>query len=335
MTSYFIKYAKGAKDRGAKFIGYIDEPANEYNLTIEEVSGRLTTINFETDNIEYEEAYTPPYQDLSIIQPSNGSVTIGTGYVATYTPDLDYVGRDDFSVSYINNLGEVISKNINLNVISADITPDPYSFNNLVNQQVNTLVESNTIVVSGITMAVPISITNGQYQINGGTWTSSVGQVESGDLVKVRHTTSSSFETTVLTILNISGVTGNFSSTTTQEDATDYVNVNGLIKLLPSGSVSVDVTLSHALKTAYSVSGYVSYIQYGTPLVTPDKVYTIPAGSLIISSSTGLRWNRGDFSANGGELIRSTSSIPHNIPVICEDDVTRILNVNIGMQVEE
>jgi hypothetical protein len=95
-----------------------------------------------------------------------------------------------------------------------DTTPDAFSFTDQTDVALNTVIESNTITVSGINAAAAISVTGGEYSVNGGAYTASSGSVNSGDMVKVHHTSSASNSTSVNTTLTIGGVSDTFTSTT-------------------------------------------------------------------------------------------------------------------------
>lgn len=94
--------------------------------------------------------------------------------------------------------------------------PDPFAFTDLTGLEINTLTESNAIVVSSDydDYVISISGTGAQYQINGGSWTSVNGIVEAGDSVKIRRTTSGSYSTAVTAILTIGSVSDTWSITT-------------------------------------------------------------------------------------------------------------------------
>lgn len=103
---------------------------------------------------------------------------------------------------------------------SGDTTPDPFTFTALTEQPLNTQISSNSITVAGINAPAVISIANGEYQINSGAWSNSAGTVTNGQTVRVRHTTSAAYVTTVSTTLTIGGVNGIFSTTTQAVDTT-------------------------------------------------------------------------------------------------------------------
>jgi hypothetical protein len=99
----------------------------------------------------------------------------------------------------------------------SDSEPDAFSFTDQTDVAVSTQITSNTITVAGITSAAAISVTGGEYAINGGSYTSDAGTVENGNTVTVRHTSSGSFSTATNTTLTISEVSDTFTSTTVSD----------------------------------------------------------------------------------------------------------------------
>ena len=93
----------------------------------------------------------------------------------------------------------------------SDTPPDQFTFIDQTHVALNTTMTSNTITVSGIHAAVPISITGGTYSINGGDYTSESGTVNNKDTVTVQVTSSKDFDTTTEATLTIAGVFDTFS----------------------------------------------------------------------------------------------------------------------------
>ena len=62
--------------------------------------------------------------------------------------------------------------------------------------------------------AAAISVTGGEYSVNGGAYTSAAGTVNNGDTVTVRHTHSAGESTRIDTVVTIGGVSATFSSVT-------------------------------------------------------------------------------------------------------------------------
>ena len=95
-----------------------------------------------------------------------------------------------------------------------DTTPDPFTFIDQTGVALNTAITSNLITVSGINAPATISITGGEYSINGGAFISAEGPVNNGDSVRVRQTSSGSYSTTTNAALTIGGVSDIFGITT-------------------------------------------------------------------------------------------------------------------------
>jgi len=91
-----------------------------------------------------------------------------------------------------------------------DTNPDTFTFKGIKGAELNTLYVSNEITVSSVEVAVPISISGGEYSINGGTYTSVAGTVVAGDRVRVRTTSSKEYATRVTALLTISRTSGAF-----------------------------------------------------------------------------------------------------------------------------
>ena len=98
---------------------------------------------------------------------------------------------------------------------AADFPPDAFSFTAKTGVVASTVVESNPIIVGGINVPAVISITGGEYRINGEAYTKVAGgSVNKGDKVQVRHTASAKAKTSMTSKLTIGGVLGKFTSTT-------------------------------------------------------------------------------------------------------------------------
>ena len=85
----------------------------------------------------------------------------------------------------------------------------PLSFEHTFNAELSTVYESVPILVTGLASSA-ISISNGEYKIDAGSWTSSAGTVATGQTLRVRATSSSSYNTRVLATVVFSGL-GNSS----------------------------------------------------------------------------------------------------------------------------
>jgi len=95
-----------------------------------------------------------------------------------------------------------------------DTTPDDFSFTAQNDVPLNTAITSNAMTVSGINAPAAISISGGQYAINGGAFTSAAGTVNNGNTVVVRVQSSTSHSTPTTATLTIGGVSAAFTVTT-------------------------------------------------------------------------------------------------------------------------
>lgn len=100
---------------------------------------------------------------------------------------------------------------------AGDTTPNAFTFTDVTDADPETVYESNAIIVAGINAAAALTITGGQYQIDGGAWASTPTTVTNGASVKVRGTSSADPETAVNVVLTIGGVSDTFTITTAAE----------------------------------------------------------------------------------------------------------------------
>ena len=155
---------------------------------------------------------------------------------------------------------------------TGDTTPDPFTLGNFFDVAPLAEVFSNTVVVSGIDAPSSISVTNGQYRINGGALTSSPGLVNNGDLVEAYHIAAAAGQTLTDTTLNIGGVTDVMSSTTRAvDDLVDQFDLGDLSGQTPGAT--------DLLANLVTVSGM-------------DSIATVTVS--VIGDSTA------EFSINGG-----------------------------------
>jgi hypothetical protein len=99
-----------------------------------------------------------------------------------------------------------------------DVIPDDFNFINQNPVPLNSTITSASVTISGINTAVPISVSNGTYSLDGVNYLTS-GTVTNGQSVTVRHTSPNAPSTSTATTLTV-GVSGvgalqrTFTSTT-------------------------------------------------------------------------------------------------------------------------
>ena len=160
----------------------------------------------------------------------NGTFTTSAGTIdneqtvcVRHTSSSDYVADTTTTLSVGRTSRDFVTTTSN------DITPDDFSFDSVTDVERSVLVTSNTITITGIATSVDISVSNGEYSIGcSDTFTASAGTINNGETVCVRHTSSSNYLTDTTTTLTISGVSGDFVSTTSNDIIPDDFSFNSV-----------------------------------------------------------------------------------------------------------
>jgi len=124
----------------------------------------------------------------------------------------------DFSQTVAVNL--VIGDSVfTFNVITEDedLVPDTFTFDDQVDVAPDSIIDTQEVTITGINNASPISITGGEYSIDGGAYTSSAGMIDIDQTLMVRQTASSEFEASTTASLHISTLVVDFTATTHSE----------------------------------------------------------------------------------------------------------------------
>lgn len=98
-------------------------------------------------------------------QPIQVRVTSATQFSTTTTAVLTVGG---------------VSVSFTVTTLDTDTTPDAFQFQRRTNATRDAWVESDRATISGINVAAPISIENGEYAIDGGAFTSAPGSISAG-----------------------------------------------------------------------------------------------------------------------------------------------------------
>ena len=103
---------------------------------------------------------------------------------------------------------------------SLDAVPDAFAFPSVSGVAVSSVVVSAGVTVRGINSAAQISVSGGEYSINGAAFTSAPGVVSAGQSVRLRLTSSASYGGINTAVLTIGGVSASFAATTVGMDTT-------------------------------------------------------------------------------------------------------------------
>ena len=176
---------------------------------------------------------------------SNASlITITAGLTGTGGGAVSYSVSANTTGSTRTGTMTIGGQTFTVTQTAVDTTPDQFTFNDLTGQPLSTAVTSNPITVSGINAAAAISVTGGQYSINGGVYTSIAGTVNNGNTVTVRLTSSASYSTTVNATLTIGGVSDTFAVTTGKAPVAPVASVTS------ANAVILDVTVTNSITGA-------------------------------------------------------------------------------------
>lgn len=300
MSKYFRRTINEVYKNKTKLIGYYNIYNREYILTYEDIYSVINQLTFDVNNWQTQDDDTVDYDSLTIeTAPTKGTVSIDSTYgTALYTPTLNELGNDTFTFSFTElSGGSPIEKNVCIDIGAGNTDVQQFSFGDLVDQPISTVVVSNPVQANGVDVPVTISITGGEYKIDEGSWTSSAGYIYPGQQVVVRVTTSSSELTDVSCTLTIGDKSDTFTATTMSLDERLLLVID-----LLSGQ-SNDTYIGKETTTApfaYTGNNFIPPSGSGDP-ATCD----ILASDYVDIFSTTLSWR---FIANIGKFIEDNPS---------------------------
>jgi|GEM_PF-484068 len=223
--------------------------------------------------------------------PSVSITGAGTGSASFVAPSVSSATVLTLQLTVTDNEGLTGSSSVSVTVNPpVNTTPTPFSFSPVSNVALNTLVMSDSIVVLGINAPAAITVTGGEYSINGNPFTSLVGGVvNNNDLVRVRVLSSSQFQTSTTAVLTIDTVSAPFTVTTvaidTTPDSFSFQPATGVLR--NSVQTSAAITVSGINNPApISVTGG-SYSINGGPFVTTAG--TVSNGASVTVRQTASR----------------------------------------------
>ncbi|MGM8225551.1 hypothetical protein ACSV5M_03140 [Cellvibrio sp. ARAG 10.3] len=182
-----------------------------------------------------------------------------------------------------------------------DTTPDTFTFPAVTDAAVETQIISETVIISGINTAIPISITGGEYSIAGGSYTAANGTITNDQTVAVRLNSSADTNTETQAVLTIGELSAHFSVTTAPDTTPATFSFTPI----------TDAALGAAL-TSNQIT--VSDIDVAVPISITSGEYAIDDGDFTAVEST----------VNAGQevVVRATASGSLN--------TSRVATLNIG-----
>lgn len=188
----------------------------------------------------------------------------------------------------------------------SDTTPDAFSFNSQTNIEFNTVVTSNSITVAGINREVSVSVSGGEYSINGGGFVTGSGNVEQGDTVRLRVTSASTVSTSRTVTLTIGGVSGTFSVTTIADTTPPQAQV-----VFPS---PVSLTDGNTVTVRGKASD-----DYG-PVTSINITVTTDAGATTVDTVTLTASGTDNFISTWSSVVDLATDSVNTISVLATDE---------------
>jgi hypothetical protein len=219
---------------------------------------------------------------------NNGSWTSATG---TVDNDDNVTVRHYSSDAYNTKKPSTltvggVSGTFNSYTVVEDKNPNVFTFADVNDVELSTLVESSSQTITGINSAAPISITGGEYKIGNGAWTTAAGTITSGLPVTVRQTSASTYNTAQTeTSLTVGNVVAKFKTITKQDDRV------------------VDST-PNAFSFAYAGDQNLSTdVESATVIISGISQRSIDEGAVAVSIT------HGEYSLNGGAYTAVAGTI--------------------------
>lgn len=274
-------------------------------------------------------------------QTAGPSVTLANAATATASFDAPFVSEAttlSFQLTVRDAEGLSSSATVTVAVRAAvDTTPLPFSFQPQQDLAPGAVAASNSVMVLGINAPTAITVTGGEFSINGGDYTQMIGAtVNSGDLVRVRQTASALASTATTATLDIGGESADFTVTT----AVPTVAINsvtivegnaGVRSLRFTASLSVassaPVTVGYTTANGAATSG-VDYIgTSGTLRFAPGS--TTQAIDVTVIGDVDVEADE-DFAVNLANPNAATIATGSGIGTIINDDNAALPSVSIS-----
>lgn len=284
-----------------------DDLTGTFNTPVDYIVGgnpfSITTGDFDGDGANDLAIVSTRRNLLSVLPNKNdmsGTFIARTDFVVNGTPisitSGDYNGDGDIDLATSNFDGSNVT--VLLNTTGRE--PDFYDFTDIGDVELNALVRSDTIVITGLDNGVPISVAGGEYSINSGSFTSVEGTIFSNDRLQVRTVSSAEYGISTDVVVTIASVSALFTVTTINDTTPD------------------DYTFVDQANVALNTS------------ITSDAVVITGLGASAVIGVTGGEYsiNNGDFTAMDGFINNGdTVTVRHTSSPIAQSTVDTVLTI--------
>ena len=235
----------------------------------------------------------------SVTAPDKGGTATISGNQISYTPVTSFLGQEKFSytIKDAGNLTDSAEVTVNVQeMVVGDTSPNAFSFVDQTGVACNTEVQSSVVTIGGIDTETPVSISGGQYRINGGSYTQAAGLALDGDTVQLKQMSSNLANTASGATLNV----GDKSDTFTVTTGTQGCNTGPPGDVTPDAFVFVDVVDVTPNTAITSAPVTIRGINQLTPISVTGGEYSI--GSAPFTAAAGAVGN------NSQVRVRHTSA---------------------------
>ena len=261
---------------------------------------------------------------------ADGIIKNGQSLQLRHTSAIDYSATTTTTVT-VGGVSAAFSSTTEAEPL--DTEPDDFSFATIDNTALGAGIESETITVSGIGTSVSISVVNGKYKVNDGDYTDADGSVVAGDVVGIRHISSTANSTSTSTELTISNLTRTFTSTTAAA-ASD--NSPDALSFARQTDVPVGELIESAVQNISGIDLPVAIsIDYGEYRIDGGD-YTAEAGSIGNNQSVQIRHTSSTDNEGAISSMLSVGDISANFTSVtaAAADDTEIATIDLGAKID-
>ncbi len=221
------------------------------------------------------------------ISVENGQFSLDNGstfesIATTIDAGQTVILQGDASTSYETTTSVTLtvgteSQTFSITTRSKDITPSDFEFTAATGQEINTLVTSNSVTITGIDEETNISIENGTYSLDAGeTFIDTPSTINADQDVIVRVTTSSEYEADATATLTVGTEIQNFVATTRAKNITPTS-----FSITAATNQNLDVDVSSA---AFTVTGF----DPATAISIANGSYSLDGGSSFTTDASTI-----------------------------------------------
>lgn len=199
-------------------------------------------------------------------------------------------------------VGEITFRLTNNGTLTADTTPDAFQFPARSGVGFGVPVASASARVSGINVATPVTVENGEYSLGcDGGFTANAGTLVSGTAVCVRHTSARTGSTTTTTTLRVGTLAVPFTSTTATGGAT-----TGSVDTIPDAFAFAAQTGVPLASTVTSAAVEIRGLTGASPLSISNGTYSVGCTGTYTSTA-------GSLTDGQRVCVRHTSAARHSV----------------------